>query len=261
MPKSEYYPYRTFKEFQAAKIAARNNISKPVAQVVQAVQSIPQALGLWDQPDPNRILGIDTSHWTGIVDWQKAKANGIQFAVVKALDGAVPVRFMKENYAGCKAAGIPVSFYTWLYRSRPGLSTDRQASEFAAILKDYPVDFAPTVDFEPSPLGSSYNAGISDLYGFLTKLAERAGVRSMIYTGYYYWQEYGSRGLSWADYPLWIAAYKTKAPRIPQPWKSELIWQWTESGDGMKYGIPRDGERGCDLNYLNGTLADLRATL
>jgi hypothetical protein len=48
--------------------------------VVDAAQII---LGIYSEPNPAYVLGIDTSHWTGIVDWQKARASGIRFAIIK----------------------------------------------------------------------------------------------------------------------------------------------------------------------------------
>ncbi|HRS66976.1 MAG TPA: GH25 family lysozyme, partial [Spirochaetia bacterium] len=31
-----------------------------------------------------RTKGIDVSHWQGTIDWNKVKAAGIQFAIIKA---------------------------------------------------------------------------------------------------------------------------------------------------------------------------------
>jgi GH25 family lysozyme M1 (1,4-beta-N-acetylmuramidase) len=30
------------------------------------------------------INGIDVSHWQGVMDWAKAKAAGVQFAIIRA---------------------------------------------------------------------------------------------------------------------------------------------------------------------------------
>ena len=57
------------------------------------------------------MTGIDVSKHQGVIDWQKVKAEGIKFAIIRAgygmYENQVDSRFM-ENMAGAKAAGIPV---------------------------------------------------------------------------------------------------------------------------------------------------------
>ena len=101
----------------------------------------------FEQPDPARVSGLSTSHWTGVVDWQVAKANGIHFAIIKAKHGLNTARFFKENYRGAKDAGILVGAYAWLVH--PSIaSSGGQARTFADFLRDFPVDLPPFVDFE-----------------------------------------------------------------------------------------------------------------
>lgn len=206
-------------------------------------------------PDPTKILGVDTSHWTGIVDWQKAKANGIQFAVIKAMDGTTQTRYFVENLAGARAAGIPVGAYTWLYRSA-NISAGAQARAFAALLKQYPVDFA-VVDFEWTKWGGvESNPDWNDLYGFVIPFESEYGKKPWIYTALGYWKQYGSTAAMWKQYPLWQAEYNT-APSPIQPWgDTRHVWQWTPSGDGVKYG---QVALSADLNYYCGTQAEFSA--
>lgn len=75
------------------------NLNSLASRVVNTVTG---ALGMdnYIQPDPTFVLGIDTSHWTGVVDWEAAKANGIRFVIIKMLDGKDHVRFSEQNYKG-----------------------------------------------------------------------------------------------------------------------------------------------------------------
>lgn len=58
-----------------------------------------------------KIKGIDVSHWQGTIDWDKVKAAGIKFAIIKA--GGSDAGFYTDsrweaNYTGAKSAGIPI---------------------------------------------------------------------------------------------------------------------------------------------------------
>lgn len=64
------------------------------------------------------MKGIDVSVHNGKIDWAKVKAAGIDFAILRAGYGKLAKqkddRFEK-NYAGAKAAGIPVGAYWYSY--------------------------------------------------------------------------------------------------------------------------------------------------
>src|SRR5450631_2984882 len=52
------------------------------------------------------VQGMDVSHYDGAIDWPTAKANGIDFAFVKATEGATYVdTTFASNWAAMKAAG------------------------------------------------------------------------------------------------------------------------------------------------------------
>ena len=206
-------------------------------------------------PDPSKVLGLSTSHYTGAVDWQKAKANGIEFAIMKAANGTnMNIRWWKENYRGAKDAGILVGAYTWLYPSVL-YSAGRQARLFAELLKDYPTDIPATVDFEWT-FPKNPNSG--DLWGFVDPFEDAYGSKPMIYTAPGYWSQYGSRNEVWATYPLWQAQYNSGEYDVIKPWDGYDFLQWTQTGKGEDYGVPKNGEIACELNYWRGTREELR---
>jgi len=215
-------------------------------------------------PDPSRVLGLSTSHWTGQVDWVKAKANGIQFAIIKAAHGTnVNIRWFKENYRGAKDAGVLVGAYAWLTKPTVMSSAGGQARKFATLLRDYPTDLPGIVDFEWNAYTNNRydpkrNPTASDLWGWVKPFEDATGSRPMVYTAPGYWGEYGSISQVWADYPLWQAEYDPLTVNI-KPWGKWDFWQWTEKGRGEDYGVPRDGEIACELNYWRGSLDELYA--
>ncbi len=210
--------------------------------------------------DPTRILGIDVSHYDGIVDWNVAKANGIRFVIVKCCDGTVKSKYFDENWAGAKAVGLPRAAYNWLYPSDK-ISGTTQANAWWNVLSADPGEFGPFTDYE-----WTYWAGVpanpyeKDLYGVLTRYFALSGKMTGIYS---------SKGYC-GDHPLsdyegqcvaWLAGYNGGAtpPAIPYPWTNSRfasnvkIHQFTDQGDGSLYGVNPSFAKDVDLNYFLGT--------
>jgi GH25 family lysozyme M1 (1,4-beta-N-acetylmuramidase) len=230
--------------------------ASPVAAVVQPVKV---ALGKFDAPLPGYVWGMDLSHWSGVWNFDKAKLEGCSFVILKYMDGKLRTRFARENYRGATDAGMLVGSYQWLRSVKEGISPAGQAREYLRMLNDYPVDIRPCVDFESSPRGKKYNADQSDLWSFRLAFREGYGSEPMIYTSWGYWTQYGSQSPSWIACPFWQARYGKSTLNI-KPWGDRWeFWQYTEGGDGIKYGSPRDGEKSVDMNVWHGTMAELNA--
>jgi GH25 family lysozyme M1 (1,4-beta-N-acetylmuramidase) len=92
--------------------------------------------------------GIDVSEWQGIIDWNKVKAAGLQFALIRAGYGntlSYPNQIDKQyvsNYNKCKAAGLPVGVYFYCYAETVA-DAQREAQSCLALLKgrrfEYPI--------------------------------------------------------------------------------------------------------------------------
>ncbi|HOA00612.1 GH25 family lysozyme [Ruminococcus sp.] len=69
------------------------------------------------------MKGIDVSVHNGDIDWGKVKADGIDFAIIRAGFGRLEKQKdekFEQNYAGAKSAGIPVGAYWYSYAMTPG---------------------------------------------------------------------------------------------------------------------------------------------
>lgn len=201
--------------------------------------------------DKSRVFGVDTSHWSGVVDWSKAKSAGVTFMIGKAVDGASgPVRFFTENYEGAKKAGIYTGAYAWLYDSNV-ISIASQVAAMAKIVKEFPCELPPTIDFEWT---RPVNPDKGDLYEYLVQFEDKTGIKPMIYTAPSYWLTYGDKGSFWSKYDLWIANYGVTEPMAVTPWGSNWrLWQFSDRVASAEFGYPRDGEQSADVNYFNGT--------
>lgn len=184
--------------------------------------------------------GIDLSVFQGDVDWDKAAADGVEFAIIRLGyrgygKGALqPDELFTSHLDGAHAAGIDTGAYFF----SQALTEEEGREEAQYVLEqldgrrmEMPIYF----DWEPIAVEDSRTNGYD--YAHLTDSAvafcqtiEAAGYRAGVYInrqqGYYH---YDLRRL--ADYSLWVADYNS----YPDFYYRFDMWQYTASGqlDGI----------------------------
>lgn len=193
--------------------------------------------------------GIDLSVFQGDVDWDKAAADGVEFAIIRLGyrgygKGALqPDELFTSHLDGAHAAGIDTGAYFF----SQALTAEEGREEAQYVLEqldgrrmEMPIYF----DWEPIAVEDSRTNGYD--YAHLTDSAvafcqtiEAAGYRAGVYInrqqGYYH---YDLRRL--ADYSLWVADYNS----YPDFYYRFDMWQYTASGqlDGIDIQV--------DMNLL-----------
>ena len=146
----------------ASSRAARGTLLRPAdgrwgRQTSLAVSSFQRSAGLpprnayGDEERAARAampLGIDVSHHQPPIDWQKVRAAGHEFAIVRAAYGAVRDDRAAAHWAGAGAAGLLRMGYLFL---RPGMPVSPQVTAAVAAL---PEAVGWWVDVEPDPLSA-----------------------------------------------------------------------------------------------------------
>lgn len=191
------------------------------------------------------IKGIDVSRFQGMIYWDKVKADGIGFAIIKAGgsdDGFYTDSAYERNYAGAKAAGVPVGAYYYVGRlciSREDGIAD--AKRFLAMLEGKQFEYPVYIDLEetdPKNKAGATNAVI----GFCETM-EAAG---------YYCGIYASDISGFKDrlelsrltaFDKWVANY------ISQPGYVGSYGMWQRSSQGRVNGIT--GNVDIDESYLD----------
>jgi lysozyme len=207
------------------------------------------------------IEGIDVAEFSGKIDWEKVKTQGIHFAYARANYGTYKKDSWFDSYwPAIKEAGILRGAYFFF---RPSEDIEPQIELFAQALEIEPGDLPPVVDIEPD----YYNHGQNDHWNNFT-LAQRldfvarvltgvetaTGYKPMIYTGPYFWKDNLGNTSHFTNYDLWIAHYDTDNPIIPGGWQLYTIHQYKGDQRGF-VGIEGDVDR----NRFNGTLDRLQA--
>jgi lysozyme len=201
---------------------------------------------LSNNPNTN-ANGVDVALYQGAIDWQRARRSGTLFAFIKATQGGniTDPKFV-ANWTNAKAAGILRGAYHYY---KFGIDPIVQANLFCSKLASDSGELPPVVDVEDT----TSSADATALKRFTDAVTTRIGVKPIIYTAQWFWNERRWGGhIDWAkDYDLWVASY-TKYPIIPTDFTTWKFWQYSNAG--TVDGIPAK----VDLDYFNGTEADLR---
>ncbi len=176
--------------------------------------------------------GIDVSKHQGLVDWQKVKGAGIDFAMLRAgygrYDNQKDERF-EENYANAKAAGVKVGAYHYSYAK----STDDAKKEAETFLKwisgkqfEYPVAF----DVEEKSQSDKGKQFVSDIIRAFCETVENAGYYVCVYANKYWLDNFIDDDCK-KKYDTWLAQWAEKATYAG----NYGIWQYSSQGsiDGI----------------------------
>jgi lysozyme len=186
------------------------------------------------------VRGIDVSHFTGKVDFEKIAGQKIQFAYIRATYGEHKVdnRFV-ENHNNAKAAGIPVGAYHYLRFEQDGLKQARHFLKHAGN-KDFELLHVLDVEDWGNHFLSSRKKVIRDIRAFISEVEAKTGRPVMIYTNENGYRKYIEKDFS--NQPLWICSFNNP-PGISGQW---VFWQ--HSHVGKMYGA----EGWVDYNVFNG---------
>ncbi|MGA8210058.1 MAG: GH25 family lysozyme, partial [Nocardioidaceae bacterium] len=197
--------------------------------------------------------GVDISHWQGSVSWSKVKADGMNFAFMKATEGTGYVDpTLARNWAGAESVGMYRSAYHF---ARPDKGTAAGQARFfvqtAGKFADKG-DLPPVLDLEATGgLGpAALRAWVTT---WLRTVEQLTGRTPILYCSPSFCTDRLGETASFARYPLWVAHYTTGAPRVPSGWRTWTFWQRTSSGrvDGISGAV--------DINRFNGSTAQLAA--
>lgn len=204
---------------------------------------------------------IDVSGWQGDVDWAKAKADGVEGAIIRLGygEGNNADKKAQRNISECKRLGIPFGIYWYSYADTPALAKE-EGTDVVAKLKQFgvnPSDLAYPVYYDlekwtweghqPPTDPNVYNNIVNNWYSAL----QSAGYKNL---GVYSYTSYLQGPLKHADIyakTTWVAQYGARMGFDSFPTNSRG-WQYTSSGkvDGISGNV--DMNAFGNKEYVNG---------
>ena len=207
----------------------------------------------WADPSPARypVNGIDVSKFQTSVDWQKARANGVNFAFIKATEGgdqADPL--FDSHWRAARRAGVATGAYHFYYHCRPAIE---QARFFIANVPRTAGALPPVLDMEWTPTSPTCRirrdaATIkADARIFLNAVEAYYGQRPIIYTTVDFYRDNTMWTMGGTEFWLRSVAANPKDVYAGQTWH---FWQYTSTG--IVPGIAGN----VDINVFNGSKSD-----
>lgn len=194
------------------------------------------------------VGGIDVSKYQGAVQWPAVQKAGVSFAFIRVSDGLdSPDERFAENWAGARAAGLLRGAYQYF---RPSEDATAQADLLLrAVRRLRPGDLPPVLDVETLD-GLPAKDAVAQIQKWLAYVAKRTGRTPILYTNIATWNALGAPDLS--AYPLWMARWEAECPPALSGFARWHFWQYANNGqvEGVSGAV--------DLDWFNGTLADLR---
>ncbi len=193
-----------------------------------------------------KAIGIDVSVWQGTIEWDKVKAAGIDFAMIRCgyrgYSGSGVIekdpRF-DRNIVGALNAGIKVGVY--FYSTAVTVEEAEQEADWViSVIKDYNITYPVAYDFEEfyNSDGSravrlSQKQRTANTVAFLERV-KSAGYNPMLYASasavrrYWLYSEI-------KEYDYWLAHYTTKTNYSGH----YVMWQCTSKGriDGINGNV------------------------
>jgi len=183
------------------------------------------------RPKDYPIHGIDVSKYQNQIDWGLVQKAGIEFAFIKATEGADrrDERF-SENWQNAKAAGLVRGAYHFYYFCR---SAEEQAAWFIANVPKEAESLPPVLDMEWNHLSPTCKirppADVirREMRTFLRLVENHYGRQAIIYTTIDFFERNGLQ--EFKNQPLWLRSVAGH-PNEKYGVRSWAFWQYTGTG-------------------------------
>ena len=189
--------------------------------------------------------GVDVSVYQGNIDWNKAKADGIEFAIMRAGYGkyvSQKDRYFDQNMKNAKAAGLPCGVYWFSYALTPE-DAIKEADACYEVIKNYKLEYPVSFDMETESQMKLPKETVAQIIEAFCGRMESYGYYTTLYT-YASFLNYKVDDRIFDKYDIWVAHYNTSKPAFNRNYG---LWQY--SCTGSVWGITGNVDR--DYVYLD----------
>ena len=192
------------------------------------------------------IKGIDVSEFQGNIDWNKVKADGVEFAILRVGFGMDTTsqddKYIERNIEECERLNIPYGVYLFSYANTVEKAKS-EAEHTLRLIKGHNLKMGVWYDIEDnSTSGSVSKETLTNIINTYCSTIKNAGYEVGIYASLN-WLENKIESSVQKKYLIWVAQYYTECQ-----YKGKYdMWQY--ASDGSVNGISGN----CDMNYLYNT--------
>lgn len=193
-----------------------------------------------------KIQGIDVSKWQGDIDWEKVKADGISFAIIRIGYGKYEDQkdeYFEKNYQKAKAAGLDVGVYHYSYAKTVD-EAKLEAAQVLVWLNNRDLDLPIYFDIEDNSQAQLGKDLLNEICKAFCNKIEAAGYWAGIYANKNWATNIIDGATLGKRYTFWIAQYNSTCTYSG----NYDMWQYSSTGkvNGINGNV--------DMNYLYKTL-------
>ena len=177
------------------------------------------------------VHGIDIARYQTSVDWAAARANGVNFAFIKATEGGDRVDEMfHSHWRGAASAGVRRGAYHFFYHCR---APEEQARWFFKAVSRRSGDLPPVIDMEWTPDSPTCTirrpaAEIrADAAVLIEMFTRHYGTAPILYTTVDFYEDNQMWKLGGTDF--WLRSVAAH-PGDRYPGQHWAFWQYTSTG-------------------------------
>lgn len=192
------------------------------------------------------MRGIDISKHNGAVNWAQVKADGVQFAILRAGYGKEASQKdtqFEANYIGCKAQGIPCGAYWYSYAATPA-EARQEAAVCLSFLQGKTFAFPIYFDIEEQKVLAQGKTACTAIAKAFLETVEKAGYFVGIYSSKSHLESCFTEELR-TRYAVWVAHYGVDKTTYHGQYG---IWQKSSTGkvSGIRGNVDMNE---CYTNY------------
>lgn len=175
------------------------------------------------------MKGIDVSAFQGVIDWDKVKASGVEFAIIRAGWGIGTLdKYFKRNVEECVKRNIKIGIYWFIYALNDTHASQNAVACLNAI-RGLKIDFPVCPDFEYDSTSYAAKKGVyvdkataSRWVKIFLDTVKKAGYDTANYTNLDYYKRYFTNEIN-NRYDVWFAYWGAATAMT----KASAIWQYT----------------------------------
>lgn len=155
------------------------------------------------------VKGIDVSKYQGTIDWDKVKADGVEFVVIRSGYGREISQkdpYFETNYAGAKAAGLQVGTY-WYSYAESAEDAKTEAKTFLEAVKGKTFDLPIYYDVEENTQAQKGKEFVTGVILAFAEEVKQAGYTVGVYANTNWLKNYIDRD-KLGNMSVWKADYR-----------------------------------------------------
>ena len=194
------------------------------------------------------IKGVDISYCQAGIDYNKLKADGVKFALIRAGFSETEDNLLKTHIDGLRKVGIPFGLY-WYSYAYSMVEAQKEADACIAVIKKYQLQnelsYPVFYDIEEKKHLNVGTMALTNMADEFKVRLNRAGIFAGLYVNPNFMENALDKERVMRNHDIWLAHWTENPAQKSRYNYGQKIWQW---GVGKVGKMDVDGDL-CFIDY------------